>query len=264
MNGRVALVTGAGQGIGRAIALRLAADGYRVAVNDLVPETCAVTAAAITEAGGSATAVPADVGDVVATRALVERVRSELGAIDALVNNAGLIRFAPFGTVTEDDWDAIVQVNARGLFFVLQRVAAVMLEQGHGSIVNMGSIVGRGAPTLSPPYAASKAAVINMTQSAAAALGPSGIRVNAVCPGLIDTALNELLDRRHGVEKLGLAPGEYLERRVAGVPLRRMGSPEEVASVVVISHLDAGIAVSDGASYVTGQSLNIDGGILFD
>jgi meso-butanediol dehydrogenase/(S,S)-butanediol dehydrogenase/diacetyl reductase len=252
---RVALVTGAGRGIGRAIALRLGQSGYRVVVNDLDPELADATATEIGAAGGRATSAPADVADVTAGRALVDRTMADLGRLDALVNNAGLIRFGPFGEVTESDWDRIFDVNVRGLFFLMQTAAAAMVEQGHGSIVNMASIVGRGAPTLSPPYAASKAAVINLTQSAAKQLAPHGIRVNAVCPGLIDTELNRLLDQRFGVERQGRAEGDYLAERAAGVPMRRLGEPEEVATVV-------DFLLSDAASYVTGQSLNIDGGIL--
>jgi meso-butanediol dehydrogenase/(S,S)-butanediol dehydrogenase/diacetyl reductase len=252
---RVALVTGAGRGIGRAIALRLAESGYRVVVNDLDPELADATAAAIGAAGGRASAAPADVADVSAGASLVARTVEDLGRLDALVNNAGLIRFGPFGEVTEADWDRIFEVNVRGLFFLMQTAAAVMVEQGHGSIVNMASIVGRGAPTLSPPYAASKAAIINLTQSAAKQLAPAGIRVNAVCPGLIDTDLNALLDRAFGVERQGRAEGEYLRERAAGVPMQRLGEPEEVATVV-------DFLLSDAASYVTGQALNIDGGIL--
>jgi meso-butanediol dehydrogenase / (S,S)-butanediol dehydrogenase / diacetyl reductase len=250
-------VTGAGRGIGRAIGVRLAADGYHVVVNDVDPESADETAAAIAQAGGRSLAKPANVADLEATRALVAEILAELGAIDVLVNNAGVIRFCPFGEVTEEDWDAVLGVNARGMFFLMQEVAAVMVEQGRGSIVNMGSIVGRGAPTLSPPYAASKAAVINLTQAAARALAPAGVRVNAVCPGLIDTALNAMLDERYGVERQGLARGEYVRQRVAGVPMKRIGEAEEVASVV-------SFLAGDDASYVTGQAVNIDGGILFN
>jgi meso-butanediol dehydrogenase / (S,S)-butanediol dehydrogenase / diacetyl reductase len=252
---RVALVTGAGRGIGRDVALRLGSDGYRIAVNDSDASLAASTSAAIQGIGGCAATMVADVSDVAATRQLVADVLSTFGQLDVLVNNAGVIRFASFEDVSEDDWDLIFNVNARGLFFMMQSGARAMVERRHGCIVNVASIVGRGAPTFSPPYAASKAAVINLTQSAARALASFGVRVNAVCPGIIDTDLNRELDRRFGVEGEGLAEGEYLQRRVAGVPLQRIGAPSEVATVV-------SFLVSDAASYVTGQALNVDGGIL--
>src|ERR1700730_3731441 len=177
----VALVTGAGQGNGRAIAMRLAADGYRVVVNDLTLELAAKTIAEISGKGGKASPMPGDVADIAATQKLVTQVVQEFGQLDVLVNNAGIIRANPFGQVTEQEWDLTFGINVRGLFFLMQAAAKVMLPRRTGAIVNIASIAGRGAPTLSPAYAASKAAVINLSQSAARALASSGIRVNAVC-----------------------------------------------------------------------------------
>jgi NAD(P)-dependent dehydrogenase (short-subunit alcohol dehydrogenase family) len=185
--------------------------------------------------------------------AIVARAVAELGGLDILVNNAGLIRPYPFGQITEADWDLTLAVNARSVLFGTQAASAVM---GAGaSIVNISSIAGRGAPTLSPPYAASKAAVISLTISAARALAPRGIRVNAVCPGIIDTAFNWKLDELLGQQGQGLPPGEFLRRRVETVPLGRIGTPDDVAGVVAF-------LVGPDASYITGQSLNIDGGLV--
>jgi meso-butanediol dehydrogenase / (S,S)-butanediol dehydrogenase / diacetyl reductase len=253
---RLALVTGAGRGVGRAIALRLAADNYLVAVNDVSADLVNQVVGAIVEQDGKAVAAAMDVGDVAGTRDLVDQLLGTYGELAVLVNNAGLIRFNPFGEVTEEDWDTIFRVNARGLFFLLQHAGMIMRRQGHGAVVNIASITGRGAPTSAPPYAATKAAVINMTQTAARALAGSGVRVNAICPGIIDTALNEALDRRFGVEEQGFSPGEFLRQKVAGVPMGRIGLPEEVAELTAF-------LVGEGAAYITGQAINIDGGILF-
>jgi meso-butanediol dehydrogenase / (S,S)-butanediol dehydrogenase / diacetyl reductase len=254
LTGRVALVTGAGQGNGRAIALRLAADGAMIAVNDLDADAAQRTADTITEAEGKAIAAPGDVSQLAAVQAMVARTVDELGGLDILVNNAGLIRPNPFGSVTEEDWDITLDVNARGLFFCSQEAARVM--GGGATIINISSTAGRGVATLSPPYAASKAAVISLTQQTARSLAPAGIRVNAVCPGIIDTDFNHRLDRLLGVEQQGLPPGEFLRQRAQTPLMKRLGTAEEVASVVAF------LAGPD-ASYVNGQSINVDGGIYF-
>jgi meso-butanediol dehydrogenase/(S,S)-butanediol dehydrogenase/diacetyl reductase len=254
LDGKVALVTGAGQGNGRAIALRLAADGAAVAVNDLIPETAAASAVAIEHAGGRALAVAGDVSRTSELANLVGRTTAVLGRLDILVNNAGLIRVNPFGSVTEEDWDVTMNVNLRGLFFLSQAAAEVMGEAS--SIINISSVAGRGTPTLSPPYAASKAAVINLTQTMARALASAGIRVNCVCPGIIDTDFNQRLDRLVGVERQGLEPGEFLRQRAETPLMKRLGTAEEVAAVVAF------LAGPD-AEYVTGQAINVDGGIVF-
>ncbi|HEV8634930.1 MAG TPA: glucose 1-dehydrogenase [Chloroflexota bacterium] len=253
--GKAALVTGAGQGNGRAIALGLARAGADVAVNDLREESAARVADEVRALGRRALSVVADVTQLRQIEDMVGRTVGGLGRLDVLVNNAGLICPNPFGEVTEDDWDRTIAVNARGLFFCMQAAARVMVAQRSGTIVNIASVAGRGTQSLSPPYAASKAAAIVLAQQAARALASHNITVNAVCPGLIDTEFNQRLDEQVGVRVQGLAPGEFLRQRIAAVPLGRIGTPEDVANAVVF-------LASPSASYITGQQITVDGGIL--
>jgi meso-butanediol dehydrogenase/(S,S)-butanediol dehydrogenase/diacetyl reductase len=253
--GRVALVTGAGQGIGRATAVALARAGADLAVNDLRADAADRVAAEVRALGRRALAVPADVAAVPEIARMIARAAEGLGRLDVLVNNAGLIRPTPFGQVTERDWDETFALNARGLFFCMQAAAPVMVGQGSGAIVNVSSIAGRGSASLSPPYAASKAAVLSLTQQAARALARHGVRVNAVCPGIVDTEFNWRLDDLIGVRQQGLAAGEFLKQRAAAVPLGRLADPDDVARVIVFLASPAG-------GYVTGQAVTVDGGFL--
>jgi NAD(P)-dependent dehydrogenase (short-subunit alcohol dehydrogenase family) len=248
-------VTGAGQGIGRATALALARAGADVAVNDLEPAAARAVVAEVEALGRRAAAVPADVASVGQITGMIAQGVAALGRLDILVNNAGLIRPTPFGEVSERDWDETFAVNARGLFFCMQTGAAAMGRQGGGVIVNVASIAGRGSASLSPPYAASKAAVLSLTQQGARALARHGIRVVAVCPGIVDTAFNRRLDELLGVRQQGLAPGEFLRQRAASVPLGRLATPEDVAQVIVFLASPAG-------NYITGQAVTVDGGVL--
>ncbi len=253
LDGRAALVTGAGQGNGKAIAVRLAEAGADVAVNDLNEETATETARLVEAHGRRALVVRADVAALGEVDAMVRRCGNELGRLDILVNNAGLIVPNPFGSVTESDWDRTFAVNAKGLFFCMQSAADIMKRAGWGRIINISSMAGRGVPSMSPPYAASKAAVIALSQQAARTLARSNITVNAICPGIIDTPFNQMLDEVIGVGQQGLPKGEFLKQRAASVPMGRLGRPEEIADLVVF-------LASEEAAYITGATINIDGG----
>jgi acetoin reductase-like protein len=263
--GKTAIVTGAGQGIGKGIALRLAGEGAAVIVAEYNPQTARAAAAEVEARGGRALAYPVDVADAEAVRRLVRDSVGAFGRIDILVNNAAVMQTKPLMDVTPDDWDRVVAVNERGLFFCLQAVAAQLIaqvpeavraagraEHSHGKIVNLSSISGRRGRPLAAPYAASKAAVISITQSAALALAPYGINVNAVCPGVVPTPMWEQIDRDRA-RLLGLRPGEAMASFIDSIPLRRAGTPEDLAAAVAFF-------CSPDSDYVTGQTLNVDGG----
>ncbi len=247
------MVTGAGRGIGRAIALRFAAEGADVLVAELDAASGAETVRAIETQGRRARFAATDVARPEASRAAVAAALDTFGRLDVLVNNAGVVRSRPLLDVTEADWDRTFVVNARGLFFCLQAAAREMAGRGGGSIINMASIAGRWGRPMLADYAASKAAVISITQSAALALAPQRVRVNAVCPGVVDTAMWAQVDREWG-QAVGAKPGEVLAARVAGIPLGRIETPEDVAGLVAF-------LASDDAAYITGQAINVCGGL---
>lgn len=255
LSNRVVLVTGAGVGIGRAIALAMANAGARVACADIDAEAAQATAAAISADDNKACAVVADVGDVMQIDRMVSEVTERWGPLDVLVNNAGVTVRKYIMDLTEEDWDRIHRVNAKGVFFCLQRAARDMIANGGGVIVNIASIAGRGyAGTSNASYAASKGAVIALTRTASQQLGEHGINVNAVCPGVTRTPLfQRSLERRAAAWNVSL---EEAERRVVEmVPLRRMNDPEDIAALAVF-------LASPAARNITGQSWNVDGGII--
>jgi meso-butanediol dehydrogenase/(S,S)-butanediol dehydrogenase/diacetyl reductase len=260
LDGKIALVTGAARGIGRAIALRFACEGADVVLADLNEEGVRAAAEEVTAIGGRALPLRVDVTRAAEIREMVERAVREFGRVDVLMNNAGVIRVERLLDVTEEHWDFVMAVNARAVFFVLQAVARQMMDQDagpdglRGRIINTASIAGRpGGRPMFAPYAASKTAVISITHSAAAALAPH-ITVNAVCPGAVETAMWEQIDAEWG-ELEGRAKGEVWQARIAQTPLGRPERPEDVAGLVAF------LAGPD-AVYMTGQAVTIDGGLV--
>ena len=248
---RIALVTGAGGGIGRAIALRLARDGCDIAILDVNAAGAEETARLVRETGRRSCAVTANVAERASVRAAVDSMVAELGPIDVLVNNAGILRTAPFVDVSEADWRATMSVNLDGVFHCSQAVLPSMIERHSGCIVNMSSWTGKRGAANHGAYSATKAAIIALTQSVATEVAAQGVRVNAVCPGtIVDTQMraeSEALNKAQGLPDI--------DTRVKTlIPMRRAGLPEDIANVV-------SFLASDDASYMTGQALNITGGL---
>jgi NAD(P)-dependent dehydrogenase (short-subunit alcohol dehydrogenase family) len=252
--GRVAIVTGGGQGIGRATALELARLGADVVIAELNAEGAERTTKEVRGLGRKALALPTDVTRRSDLTRMAERARDELGRIDVLVNNAGIYRAAASLDVTEEHWDAIMTINAKAVFFASVAVLPAMIAQKRGSIVNLASMAGKIGSKTNLPYNASKAAVVSMTKSLALAHAADGVRVNCVCPGFVETDMWTKVAREQGA-LLGMSAEEFTRQRARTVPLGRMERPEDVAAVI-------GFLASDRAGYMTGQALSVDGGLV--
>jgi NAD(P)-dependent dehydrogenase (short-subunit alcohol dehydrogenase family) len=257
LTNQVALVTGAAQGIGKASACALAEAGAQVIVADIDRAKAEATAETIMAGQRRAMAVQADVGDLHDIDRMVREALAAFGQIDILLNNAGVTRRADIMDVTEADWDRIHRVNAKGVFFCLQRVAREMIPRRSGRIINIASIAGKGYVGASNvAYAASKGAVIGMTKLAALQLGKHNINVNAICPGVTRTALSDA-NLAVAAQQQGVTLEEMERRRASVIPLQRANDPEDIAAMVVF-------LASAGARNVTGQSFNVDGGLIPD
>jgi NAD(P)-dependent dehydrogenase (short-subunit alcohol dehydrogenase family) len=257
LSNQVALVTGAGQGIGKASALALATAGAHVVVADIAAAKAEETAETIMSQQRRALAVQADVGDLRDIDRMVRQALDTFGQIDILLNNAGVTRRADIMELTEEDWDRIHRVNAKGVFFCLQRVAREMIPRRSGRIINIASIAGKGYEgTSNAAYAASKGAVISLTKTAAQQLGKHNININSVCPGVTRTALSDA-NLQIRAQQAGVTVEEMERRRADVIPLRRANDPEDIAAMVVF-------LASAGARNITGQSFNVDGGLIPD
>jgi meso-butanediol dehydrogenase/(S,S)-butanediol dehydrogenase/diacetyl reductase len=259
LEGRIALVTGAARGIGRAMALRYAGEGATVTVADRDEAGARAVAQEIQALGATADALPVDVREPQQSAAMVARVVQRFGRLDVLVNNAGVVRVQPLLEVTPQDWDFVHEVNARGLFFALQAGARHMLSQApmgegrpRGKIVNIASIAGRGGRPMFAAYAASKAAVISITQSAAMGLAPD-VTVNAICPGVVDTEMWRQIDREW-TQSDQRPLGSAWQERLRGIPMKRPETPEDVVGMALF-------LASAESDYITGQSFHVDGGV---
>jgi 3-oxoacyl-[acyl-carrier protein] reductase len=243
LTGAVALVTGAGRGIGRDIALALAAAGADVAVNDFADEAaCAAVVAEAEQTGRRGLVVMADVGDEGQVNAMVERVESELGPLSVVVNNAGITRDNLVMMMDVADFDAVISTHLRGTFLVSKAAARRMFRRRAGCIINLSSVVGRRGNAGQANYAAAKAGIIGLTKSLAKELGGRGVRVNAIAPGYIDTPMTQAL------------PEETRQLIVANTPLRTIGTTADVAGAVVF-------LASPQARFITGVTLPVDGGL---
>lgn len=263
LEGRTALITGAGHGIGQAHALELARHGASVVVNDLGTSVSGEGAGrdadrvvdAIVALGGTAVADYGDVGSEADAEAMVARAIDAWGHLDVLVNNAGIVRVSDPLKITEDEWDQIQAVNVKGTYFMCQAVLAHMLERGSGKIVNLASIAAKAGSTAFIHYNVSKASVVALTRNLAVHYGRRGINVNCVCPGIVETEMWAKIEHEVG-QLLNLKPGEFTQSRVNSIALGRLEKPEEVADAVAF-------LCSDEARYITGQAINVEGGILF-
>ena len=243
LNDKIALITGAGRGIGQAIALKLAADGADVAVVDLKPEFCTETCDKVRALGRRAWAYGADVSKAASVEETVAKVLADCGKVDILVNNAGITKDTLLMRMSEADWDMVLDINLKGTFLFTKALAREFVRQRSGRIVNIASVIGLVGNAGQCNYGASKAGVIGLTKSVARELASRSVTCNAVAPGFIETKMTAALSE------------DIRQKLMTQIPLRRLGSPEDVANAV---HFLA----SDQAAYITGQVLTVDGGMV--
>ena len=244
LDGKIALVTGGSRGIGRAVAIELAKEGATVAINYAGNKAAAEEVQSIiTEMGGKAMIIQADVSDEKSATQMVEEVIAQLGGVDILVNNAGITRDGLFIRMKEEDWNAVINTNLTGIFNCTKVAAKYMMKKRSGRIINMSSVSGIMGNAGQTNYAAAKAGVIGFTKSLAREMASRGITVNAVAPGFIATDMTAAM------------PEKAQEHVLTSIPLGKMGKPEDIANTVLF-------LASDKASYITGQVIHVDGGMV--
>ena len=243
LEGKAALVTGGARGIGKEIALRFAREGADIAICDVILEETQVLAKEIQKTGRQCLAFKTDVTDSKDVQAAIDKILDKLGKLDILINNAGITRDGLVLRMSEEDWDKVIAVNLKGCFVCTRGAAKVMLKQRFGKIVNLASIIGIMGNTGQANYAASKAGIIGLTKSVAKELASRGICVNAIAPGFIKTEMTARLSE------------DVQKRMLSGIPLGRFGEPKDVADLALFLS-------SESSSYITGQVIQIDGGML--
>ena len=254
LEGQAAIVTGAGRGIGRAIALELASMGADIVVAEVNRDGAERTAEEVRAAGRRAIGLATDVTNRADLDTMTKRTLEEFGRIDVLVNNAGIYRAAPALEIDEEHWDAVMDINAKAVFFASQAVLPTMVAAKRGNIISLASMAGKLGSTTSLVYAASKSAVISLTRSLALTGAPHGIRSNCVCPGFVQTDMWSQVER--GVSSaMGITIDELNRQRLAQIPIGRWEQPEDVAKVV-------GFLASDKSAYITGEAVNVSGGLV--
>jgi meso-butanediol dehydrogenase / (S,S)-butanediol dehydrogenase / diacetyl reductase len=252
--GKTVVVTGASRGIGLGIAERFAEEGANLVVADRDPRV-EEAAKKIESMGVGALPVTCDVTNKADVEKLYERAAGEFRTIDVSIQNAGVITIATLEDLSEKDWNRVLAVNTTGVFFCCQAAAKYMIKQGSGRLINSSSAQGRQGFIYTPHYAASKFGVIGLTQSLAKELAPHGITVNAICPGIIGTDMWAYNDEHWGKLLGNYKPGELMQEWIEGVPLKRAGTAQDIAGLVTF-------LASDDAAYITGQSVNVDGGLV--
>lgn len=242
LEGKVAIVTGSARGLGEAIVMRLAKEGAKVIVTDVNQEGCERVASKIKELGGEALAKVCDVTDRASVQALAAATAERFGKIDILVNNAGITKDASLKKMTDEQWDAVINVNLKSVFICTQEISKFMVAQNYGRVISMSSLAGVMGNFGQTNYSASKAGIIGMTKTWAQELGRNNITANVIAPGFMNTEMTKTI------------PQKIVDQMLAAIPVGRMGEPEEIAAAVVY-------LASDEAGFVNGITLNVNGGM---